>query len=437
MSTSSPRAVALAALAAAPVPSPPPPPPPPPPQLAEPLELAALDAVAAAATKSGARPPLASPRTCLRHLTPLLATTGDVHVAELAGIVRTLGALPVLPPSAPSPVGTPRGTGADARVSTGGGEEPPVRLLRLLGDHIKACEKGGKYVEAAAAQAAAVRVQHGLEAVKVAEMKARHEGQRSEAGAVHEAEAAAHNAAWDAKSGEYEALVAGQLDKLGAAAAAREAEAAADLGAKAPRRLQPSKELLEQRAKQEALGRLGQYAEAAAVQKAADRLEAAEAAASGETFCADTARTHAALVAKAGAEREALLLRANRGRDQLRIARAAELETLKQRYRNVLAALDSQHKREAVQLDYFLAQQALAGKRAAKGGVAGGASGGPGAFSAAAAAVSSPPKDTSPFGAGSKIPKSTAQPTGVAALRSAAARKGAGAAARTERAASK
>jgi hypothetical protein len=196
-------------------------------------------------------------------------------------------------------------------------------------------------------------------------MRARHAAQKAAAEAAHADDSSRHNQLWDAKAAEYEAMVQAQLDKLAAAASAREAELTLELAQRAPRRLQPSKELLALRSKQEALGRQGKYTDAAAVQKAADRLEAAEVAAARDAHAAESSRARASAAAKAATEREALLQRAARGRDQMYKARRGDAEKLLQRYRNVLAALENVHKREAVQLEHFLSAKHASGQRGA------------------------------------------------------------------------
>lgn len=371
---------------------------------------------------------------------------GDTAASALAALLRLGGPalddalaaspFPEAAPEAASPGGRPRSRGRDAPSPQF--DDAASRLLRLLLDHRKACERDARYADAQAASSVLCRLQGAAERAGLGAMRARHAAQKQDAADVHARELADHNAVWDSKSEEYESLVAAQLDKLAASVAAREAELDAELTARAPRRLQPSKELLALRSKQEALGRQGKYTDAAAVQKTADRLEAAEVAAARDAFAAESSRLRGAAAAKAASDRSALLHRAARGREQLRCARAADKEQCVQRYRNALAALDSLHRREAVAMDVYLSTQQLAGKRVT--GAAGsalpksahasanGSPGGSGASPSPGNGVSA----GSPFG---KSPKSGGKPrvevaTGVAALRSAVARKSAGSIAR-------
>ena len=65
-------------------------------------------------------------------------------------------------------------------------------------------------------------------------------------------------------------------------------------------------------------------------------------------------------------EMEALVARADRTRHEMRITRQLDLERRKQRFRNIMAELENAQKLENVQLEYFLEQQTLAGKRDSK-----------------------------------------------------------------------
>jgi hypothetical protein len=66
---------------------------------------------------------------------------------------------------------------------------------------------------------------------------------------------------------------------------------------------------------------------------------------------------------KQAQEMEALLARADRTRHEMRITRQLDFERRKQRFRNIMAELENSQKLENVQLEYFLEQQTLAGKR--------------------------------------------------------------------------
>jgi hypothetical protein len=328
------------------------------------------------------------------------------------------------------------------------GDDAALRLLRLMAEHRKQCERDGRYGEASAASSLLTALQSAAESARLADMRARHAAARANADEAHAADAEAHAALWDAKAAEFESIVVGQLDHLAATAAARDVELTIELAARAPRRLQPSKELLALRSKQEALARQGKYADAASVQATADRLEAAEAAAARDAFAAEASRARAAAQAKAATEKQAALQRAARGREMMRIARRADAEKLLQRYRNVLAALESTHKREAVQLDYFLTTQQLAGKRASPAAAIKTGPGSPGGKQLSEAALlgatvngtraagngTSPLLSTSPLRKTGRSPNGRSPSggvgTGVANMRAAVARKSAGSLAR-------
>merc|ERR1712070_173017 len=62
-------------------------------------------------------------------------------------------------------------------------------------------------------------------------------------------------------------------------------------------------------------------------------------------------------------EMEALLHRAARGRDELTATRGLDMERRQQRFKNVMAELHNLQRLEHVQLQHFLEQKTIAGKR--------------------------------------------------------------------------
>lgn len=242
-------------------------------------------------------------------------------------------------------------------------DEAVLSFMRALVDHQKRCEREGKYDEAQATARRVAELRATEEQKRRRQILEQHAAERAQAETAYLAECEQHAELWDAKEAEYDMAVEEQLRRLAEAQRARLDDFAGEAAARAPRRPQPSKALLAQRARQAALAKLGQYEEAEAVQRLTDRLEAAESAAARETYEAETAFREQQLRAKQQQELEGLLERAARGREQLRAARLADQERRQRRFRNVLSELEGLQRLELAQLDSFLRAQALAGKR--------------------------------------------------------------------------
>ena len=120
---------------------------------------------------------------------------------------------------------------------------------------------------------------------------------------------------------------------------------------------------MNQRKIQEQLGRQGLYEKAMKLKIIVDKMEANELAATQATFDAEVALKEQQLKTSQQKELDALLQRAGRGKHELNIARANEGERKDQRFRNVMAELMNLQKLEKVQLNHFINQQVLAGKR--------------------------------------------------------------------------
>ena len=69
------------------------------------------------------------------------------------------------------------------------------------------------------------------------------------------------------------------------------------------------------------------------------------------------------LLLKQKREIEALMQRAQRGRDELQLTRKQDVERRSQRFKNVMQELANLHTLESVQLRHYLEQQVVAGKR--------------------------------------------------------------------------
>jgi len=242
-------------------------------------------------------------------------------------------------------------------------DEAVLGFLRALEEHRKKCEKEGKYMEARVAAKRLNDLKVHEEQKRKQEVKARHLSERLDAERAFAMEQEQHNKLWEEKIMEYEALVAEQMDRLKKLHIAKFEEFRQEAEGKAPRRPQFSKELLNQRKIQENLAKQRKYVEAESLRRMADKMEGAELQATIATYEAEVSLKGQQLKAKQQQEMEALLQRATRTRNEMRITRDLDFERRKQRFRNVMAELENLQKLENVQLEYFLEMQSIAGKR--------------------------------------------------------------------------
>uniref|UniRef100_A0A7S0R1E2 Uncharacterized protein n=1 Tax=Pyramimonas obovata TaxID=1411642 RepID=A0A7S0R1E2_9CHLO len=242
-------------------------------------------------------------------------------------------------------------------------DEAVLSFMRALEDHKKKCEKEGKYMEARTAAKRLHDLKLHEEQKHITEMKTRHETEFNDAHRAFAMEQEQHNRMWDAKLQDYEDSVAEQLNRLKQMQLEKLEKFFHEAEIKRPRRPQFSKQLLNQRKIQEALAKQSKYEEAEAVKKMADKMEAAEMEATQGTYEAEVALREQQLRVKQTQEMEALLHRGARGRDELQHTRKLDMERRQQRFKNVMNELHNLQRLEHVQLEHFLEQQSVAGKR--------------------------------------------------------------------------
>ena len=138
-----------------------------------------------------------------------------------------------------------------------------------------------------------------------------------------------------------------------------------ECGERAPRRPQYSKQLLNQRKVQDYLGRQAKHLEAEHVKRMTDKMENAEMCATLASYDAEVNLKEQQLRVKLQQEVDASMQRAARGRDEMARAREQDLERRTQRFKNMTKELQSIQRLESIQLEWFLGQQTLAGKRQA------------------------------------------------------------------------
>lgn len=105
------------------------------------------------------------------------------------------------------------------------------------------------------------------------------------------------------------------------------------------------------------------YAEAARLKRDANKMEEAQLQGTLAEFDAQVSLKEQQLLLKQKREIEALMQRAQRGRDELQLTRKQDVERRSQRFKNVMQELANLHTLESVQLRHYLEQQVVAGKR--------------------------------------------------------------------------
>ena len=242
-------------------------------------------------------------------------------------------------------------------------DEAVLSFIRVLEEHKKKCEHEQKYMEAQQTAKRLTELKYQEEEKRLKQISDRQLRERQEAEKAFHLEMDQFNGIWDERVGKYEENVQTQITLLEQehgellSAFRREQEE------KRPTRPQYSKELLNQRKIQEQLGKQGLYDKAMKLKIIVDKMEAGELTATQATFDAEVALKEQQLKLSQQKERDALMQRAARGKHELNIARANEAERKDQRFRNVMAELMNLQKLEKVQLNHFIQQQVLAGKR--------------------------------------------------------------------------
>jgi len=242
-------------------------------------------------------------------------------------------------------------------------DEAVLSFMRALEEHRKKCEKEGKYMEARTASKRLHDLKLHEEQKHKVSMKHRHDTEHADAHRAFALEQDQHRHMWDLKMQDYEDSVQEQVARYKHQHLEKLEKFFAEADIKRPKRPQFSKQLLNQRKIQDTLAKQGKYEEAEAVKKMADKMENAEMEATQGTYEAEVMLKEQQVRAKQQQEMEALLHRAARGRDELRQTRTLDLERRQQRFKNVMAELHNLQRLEHIQLEHFLEQQTIAGKR--------------------------------------------------------------------------
>jgi hypothetical protein len=242
-------------------------------------------------------------------------------------------------------------------------DEAVLGFVRALEEHRRKCERDGKYAEARVATKRLHDLKVHEEQKRKEEVRRRHLSERLDSERAFAVEQEQHNKLWEEKVVEYEAWVAEQMERLKMLHVAKFEEFRAEAELKVPRRPQFSKDLLNQKHICENLAKQRKYVEAEKLREICAKMEVVEMQATVLTYEAEVGLKATQVRVKQQQETEALLVRASRTRHEMRITRQLDFERRKQRFRNIMAELENTQKLENVQLDYFLEQQTLAGKR--------------------------------------------------------------------------
>eukprot|EP00391_Amoebophrya_sp_Ameob2_P008747 CAMPEP_0178992764 /NCGR_PEP_ID=MMETSP0795-20121207/6301_1 /TAXON_ID=88552 /ORGANISM="Amoebophrya sp., Strain Ameob2" /LENGTH=406 /DNA_ID=CAMNT_0020684693 /DNA_START=45 /DNA_END=1266 /DNA_ORIENTATION=- len=215
----------------------------------------------------------------------------------------------------------------------------PLALMRRLEQYRKQCEIKGDYSEARKARTKydelrfkeSVRQRRLIEQAQVHEM--------SEVEAAQKQQLMEFSAAWDRYMADYESTAYMSLEKL----KEQHAQQFSDLTdnvERQPRVCKFSPDLLELRRRQKALGKQGQYEEAAKVKEQADRLEKYEIAKYASQSVDQVQRQEQRLRAQQNKALNALLKRIQRDRSEQLRQRGVDSRRLCQRNKNLRMDLE-------------------------------------------------------------------------------------------------
>ena len=236
-------------------------------------------------------------------------------------------------------------------------------FLVALDQHRKKCEREGKYIEARTTARRLQELKLHEEEKRKREMKQRQQTELSEAEQGYVQELESHAKIWEEREKAFEEGFSKQLAALEQNHAKVLEGFRQECGNRAPRRPQYSKQLLNQRRVQDYLGRQAKHLEAENVKRMTDRMEDAEMCATLASYDAEVNLKEQQLRLKLQQEVDATMQRAARGRDEMARSKEQDLERRTQRFKNTTKELQSIQRLESIQLEWFLGQQTLAGKR--------------------------------------------------------------------------
>ncbi|XRA97669.1 hypothetical protein NFJ02_04g113660 [Pycnococcus provasolii] len=238
-----------------------------------------------------------------------------------------------------------------------------AEYMQTLVEHKKKCEAEGKYFEAQSTSKRIMELRLEEDRKLQREIADRQGQEVTDAQSAFKLEMEQHTAMWEKKMAEFEKSVLEQVNVLRDSHEEQVKTLRDKLVTKQPQHARYSKDLLDTRNRQDRLARQGMYAEAARLKRDANKMEEAQLQGTLAEFDAQVSLKEQQLLLKQKREIEALMQRAQRGRDELQLTRKQDVERRSQRFKNVMQELANLHTLESVQLRHYLEQQVVAGKR--------------------------------------------------------------------------
>jgi len=218
-------------------------------------------------------------------------------------------------------------------------------FLTILEEHMKNCERSGKYVEAEIARKRLEELRQHEESRREESLRSRQVAQRLGVEEAHMLEFQQFNAMWDHTMKEYEERAGELLEAMRQRHEldAREFRAKHEAAVTAPKW---SPKVLDMRQVERTLAKQGQYMEAQKVKDRAEKLEAEETQRAAAEREEHLHKLESGLAERQDQEVSALRQRIQTGAEEQRVARQQDLERLLRRYHNIKAELDSQQHAE-------------------------------------------------------------------------------------------
>ena len=294
-------------------------------------------------------------------LASVVPEQAEISLLDLKAVVKVLQRKSLVPELSQPATTTPRRTYLENGMLTE--DETVLSFIRALEEHKKKCEREQKYTEARVTATRLLDLKAREAETRRKQMAERQTMEREEAEKAFEHEKEQQGELWDTRIQEYEAGVLERMERLKVAHEAQLAEFHETQETQRPRRPQYSKELLNQRKITECLAKLEEYEKAEKLKEVTDQMERAEMQATQATFDANVALRLQRLMLKQKNEADGLQQKATQGRRELDLSWRQDIKRREQRFKNVLSELANLQKLEQVQLEHFLQQQAIAGKR--------------------------------------------------------------------------
>eukprot|EP01017_Pseudomicrothorax_dubius_P018650 TRINITY_DN2059_c0_g1_i1.p1 TRINITY_DN2059_c0_g1~~TRINITY_DN2059_c0_g1_i1.p1 ORF type:complete len:293 (-),score=108.02 TRINITY_DN2059_c0_g1_i1:139-1017(-) len=223
--------------------------------------------------------------------------------------------------------------------------------ILTLTEHMRECERSGKYIEAQTALTKIEELKTEASNRRREEMRARHLNEKLEIEEAHLSEFNQFNEFWDKKMQQFSEEAAQAEQEMTARHQEELAKFEEELNNSLPPQPKGSSELLNLRKIEENLARQKDYVEAHKVQQKCLEMEREELAKWLAVRESKIRGQVQLLATKQAQEINALRKRVNTAQEEQRKARSLELERLIQKYHNIKNELEIQQQMEALKLD--------------------------------------------------------------------------------------